>query len=82
VQDIRSGSAEVVLVDAIIAMGKSLRLAVVAEGIETLEQVRYLRSRHCTEGQGYYFGRPMKSAQFAELLVRGLGDMPCFSEPT
>lgn len=82
VQDIHAGSGDVILVDAIIAMGKSLKLGVVAEGIETLEQVRYLRSRHCTEGQGYYFGRPMESAEFAVLLASGLGKMPCFSDTT
>ena len=58
-----------ILVGAIIAMGKSLKLRVVAEGIETRHQLAYLRSRQCTEGQGYYFGRPIEAAEFATLLA-------------
>ena len=47
------------IVDAMIAMGLSLGLKVVAEGVETEVQRRYLSSRHCTELQGYLIGRPV-----------------------
>jgi len=68
VQDIKDDSEEVVLVNTIIAMGRSLKLRVVAEGVETHEQLAYLRSQLCTEGQGYYLGRPVAAATFAGLL--------------
>ena len=53
---------------AIIAMGKSLNLTVVAEGVETLEQETFLRDHACDETQGYYFSKPITNDQFAELL--------------
>ena len=68
VQDIDSETGEAILVGAIIAMGNSLRLRVVAEGIETEAQLAYLRSQGCTEGQGYYFNRPLAAEEFARLL--------------
>jgi diguanylate cyclase len=45
---------------------------VVAEGIETPQQLAFLQSRHCAEGQGYYFGRPVPAEEFASLLKTGL----------
>ena len=68
VRDIGSGNGAPMLVDAIIAMGRSLHLRVVAEGIETCGQSAYLQSSGCTEGQGYYFGRPVAADAFEALL--------------
>jgi EAL domain-containing protein (putative c-di-GMP-specific phosphodiesterase class I) len=45
---------------------------VVAEGIETQEQLAFLRSQHCAEGQGYLFSRPLAATQFAQLLRVGI----------
>jgi diguanylate cyclase (GGDEF)-like protein len=70
VRDIRPDSEEALLVKAIIAMGNSLNLRVVAEGVETQQQLAYLRSQFCTEGQGYYFGRPVEARSFADGLER------------
>ena len=56
------------IVGAIIDMGKNLKLRVIAEGIETAQQLAFLQTRHCAEGQGYIFGQPMAAAQFAQLL--------------
>ena len=53
---------------AIIAMAHSLNLTVVAEGVETAQQVEFLRSAGCDIAQGYYFARPMAAAQLTELL--------------
>jgi EAL domain-containing protein (putative c-di-GMP-specific phosphodiesterase class I) len=53
-------------------MGKGLRHRVIAEGIETLEQLTFLKANGCDEGQGYYFSRPISAQQFASLL-----EMPC-----
>lgn len=63
------------IVSAIISMGKSLQKRVIAEGVETAEQYACLLARHCDEGQGYYFGRPMVAQAFAVLLQAGLPPM-------
>jgi diguanylate cyclase (GGDEF)-like protein/PAS domain S-box-containing protein len=56
------------IVKAIISLAKSLKLSVTAEGIETEEQSSLLREWACEQGQGYYFARPLNSADFATLL--------------
>ena len=56
------------LTDAIIAMGKSLSLTVVAQGVETREQAEHLRLHQCNELQGFYFKRPLPADEFTRLL--------------
>ena len=53
-------------------MGQSLNLRVVAEGVETEEELEFLQAQHCDEAQGYYFSRPVPYRQFAMLLESGL----------
>lgn len=53
---------------AIIAMARSLELKVIAEGVETEQQLRFLRNRGCDEVQGWLVGRPIEADQFANLL--------------
>jgi diguanylate cyclase (GGDEF)-like protein/PAS domain S-box-containing protein len=60
------------IVRAIIDMGKNLKQRVIAEGIETQEQLAFLQAQHCAEGQGYLFSPPLAAAQFAHLLQMGL----------
>jgi EAL domain-containing protein (putative c-di-GMP-specific phosphodiesterase class I) len=60
------------IVRAIIDMGKNLKLRVIAEGIETQEQLALLQTCQCAEGQGYLFSRPVPAAQFAQLLQLGI----------
>ena len=70
VQDLENdtgGSGEAI-VSAVIGMGTSLKQRVVAEGIETRQQLAFLQSHHCAEGQGYYFSRPVPAAEFASYL--------------
>ena len=56
------------LADAIIAMGKSLSLTVVAQGVETRDQAEFLRTHACDELQGFYFKKPLPAEEFAYLL--------------
>ena len=56
------------ITEAIISMGKTLSLTVVAEGVETFEQENYLREHNCDEMQGYYFSKPVSAEEFADLL--------------
>ena len=70
VQDIDGENEEGHLVSAIIAMGKSLKLHVIAEGIETPQQLAFLQSHQCIEGQGYYFNRALPAEEFAKLLKK------------
>ena len=59
VRDIVTEKDDAAIVEAIIAMARTLGIAVIAEGVETREQLEFLRGRHCHEMQGYYFARPM-----------------------
>ena len=73
VDDIHSSSDktsdnEELLIDTIIAMGKSLNLRVVAEGVETKEQYEFLKEKDCEIIQGYYFAKPMNEKDFIKLL--------------
>jgi diguanylate cyclase (GGDEF)-like protein/PAS domain S-box-containing protein len=56
------------LAEAIIAMGMTLSLTVVAEGVETTDQMNFLKEHSCNEMQGYYFSKPIVPKQFADLL--------------
>lgn len=68
VRHLRPDSRELSLCEAIIAMGHSLGLRVVAEGVETLEQHRLLRRAGCDFAQGYLYGRPMSLPDLLDLL--------------
>lgn len=55
------------IVSAIISIGRSLKLRLIAEGIESSTDLAFLKASHCDEGQGYLFGRPVSAEQFAHL---------------
>ena len=61
----------VAIVSAIIALGHSLRLSVVAEGVEHERQLEFLRSRNCDEYQGYYFSKPLPTEGFEVVMRTG-----------
>nr|MBA2351792.1 EAL domain-containing protein [Burkholderiales bacterium] len=68
VNDITTDADDAIIVAAVIAMGKSLKQRVIAEGIETREQLAFLRARHCGEGQGFYFSQPLAAEDFTLLV--------------
>ncbi|MDY0260948.1 EAL domain-containing protein [Syntrophotalea acetylenica] len=68
VQDIPMYADDAAITEAILAMARSLRIKVIAEGVETREQLAFLKDRGCQEGQGYYFSRPMPADAAAEFL--------------
>ncbi len=72
VAQIDSGDDDAAIVTAVLGMARSLKLRVVAEGVETFEELAFLHARHCEEGQGYYFGHPVPAEQFAKLLKTGI----------
>jgi diguanylate cyclase (GGDEF)-like protein/PAS domain S-box-containing protein len=68
IQDLPGDGDDAGITRAIIAMAHSLRLGVIAEGVETDEQLHFLRLHGCNEMQGYLFSRPLPEDQFLVLL--------------
>jgi diguanylate cyclase (GGDEF)-like protein/PAS domain S-box-containing protein len=68
IRDLPQDPEDRAICEAIIAMGKSLNLTVIAEGVETLEQQTFLHDHNCDEMQGFFFSKPIASDQFAALL--------------
>lgn len=71
VRDISRNPNDAAITTAIIAMGHSLGMKVIAEGVETKEQLDFLRHHRCDEVQGYYFGRPMSKDDVFRFLQAG-----------
>jgi EAL domain-containing protein (putative c-di-GMP-specific phosphodiesterase class I) len=71
VGEIASDPGDAAITAGLIALGRSLSLRVVVEGVETREQLECLRSQECDEVQGYYISRPLDAAAFGELLRAG-----------
>jgi diguanylate cyclase (GGDEF)-like protein/PAS domain S-box-containing protein len=72
VRQISTAGDDTTIVTAVIGMAHSLKLRVVAEGVETLEELEFLRAQKCDEAQGFYFSRPIPPGRFAELLRTGI----------
>ena len=68
VHHIMANANDAIVVRTVIRMAKSLKHRIIAEGVETQEQLAFLQAAGCDEGQGYYFSRPVASHQFAKLL--------------
>jgi diguanylate cyclase (GGDEF)-like protein/PAS domain S-box-containing protein len=67
-----AGEGDPSLVEAIIGMSRTMRLATVAEGVEQVEQAAWLKSARCSMGQGYLWSKPVDIATAREMLVHGL----------
>ena len=61
-----------ILAQAIISLGHSLNLTVIAEGVETGEQLKFLKAHQCDEVQGFYFCKPTVAGEFAKMLAESL----------
>lgn len=72
VRDITSNPDDAAIAEIIIAMAQTLKLSVIAEGVETRAQMELLSFNNCTEMQGYLFSRPVPAAQFEKFLRDGL----------
>jgi diguanylate cyclase (GGDEF)-like protein/PAS domain S-box-containing protein len=72
VRDLTTDADDASIVRAVISMGESLHMLVVAEGVETREQLDFLREHACPEGQGFYFSHPVVAGEFSQLLGRSV----------
>jgi diguanylate cyclase (GGDEF)-like protein/PAS domain S-box-containing protein len=81
VRQITTAPDDTTIVTAVISMGRSLKLRVVAEGVETREELEFLRTHQCHEAQGYYFSRPVLPDQFAMLLKAGIPETAAAVHP-
>ncbi len=68
VRDISTDQEDRAIVAAIVSMAKDLGLQTIAEGVETVEQLEYLRAQGCDEAQGYYFNKPLPAEEIEALL--------------
>ncbi len=68
VKDITRGGSDGAIVSAVIAMGKALNIRVIAEGVETQEQLNFLKEHGCYEFQGYLFSRPMAASALSDMI--------------
>lgn len=71
IRGLSSNSQDAQLISAIISLGKSLDLNIVAEGVETIEQLQFLIAHQCEEGQGFLFSKAVAADDFARLLHTG-----------
>lgn len=83
ITDITEKNGDAAIVSAIINLGRNLGIEVVAEGLETIEQVNILKNFECDQAQGYYFGRPTPALQIPALIRNwpGGASSPALADP-
>lgn len=75
VRDIATDEDDATIISAVIGMGRNLKHQVIAEGVETREQLAFLRTQRCDGGQGFYFSYPLSAEDFEVLLLTGKDDL-------
>lgn len=81
IKDVPSDLADAAIADAIIAMAKRMQIKVVAEGVETLPQLVFLRERGCDEIQGFYFSKPLPAEEFFTFVSTHLTTIEACTKP-
>jgi len=71
IDDVIADGDAAIIASTIIAMGQKLNLKVIAEGVETVEQLRFLQEQGCDEIQGYLFSKPVSAAEITQMLAEG-----------
>ena len=71
-----AGPNDAAMASAVIALGRSLKLTVIAEGVETEQQLSFLRRQRCDAWQGYLFAQPAPAHECAGVLMRGRTELP------
>lgn len=80
IREIPQNKQDRAITEAIIAMGRTLSLTVIAEGVETKEQENFLRHHQCDQSQGYYFSRPISSEDFVSFMKEQANNKTFHSE--
>ncbi len=75
VKDLASNPDSAAIVRAVLGLGRSLGMSTTAEGVETRDQLNYLRAEGCSEAQGYFFSRAVTSAEMEKLIASGVGHL-------
>ena len=70
IRDIETDKNDAILVESVISLAHHFDLELVAEGVETLEQLNFLMKHHCDAYQGYYFSKPLTYAEFSEVMLK------------
>jgi EAL domain-containing protein (putative c-di-GMP-specific phosphodiesterase class I)/CheY-like chemotaxis protein len=73
IRDLTTDAEDAAIVRSVISLAHSLRMRVIAEGVETESQLAYLRRHGCDQMQGYLFSKPVRAEVFEELLLQGEG---------
>ncbi len=76
IRNIEHDEKDIQLVGLIIDIAKNLKIPVIAEGVETAEQMKLLKNLGCAIVQGYYFSRPLHASDFEDTFIRGLASAP------
>lgn len=78
IKDVASDPGDAAIVSTVIAMAQNLNLKVIAEGVETEEQLAFLEQRHCMEVQGFLFSKPVPPEELEEILRK---NVICIANP-
>jgi EAL domain-containing protein (putative c-di-GMP-specific phosphodiesterase class I) len=81
IRDVSSDGDDAAIVQATIGLAHNLRLKVVAEGVENVEQLQLLRNLGCDEYQGYHMSKPMPAQEFEQCLRRADANVPAAATP-